>query len=143
MGTLGQAIGITIDNFSVTNNVGMSTKIRVNIDYSKVSDIDIKSWLNGNRRIPLQRILRPMTTAEINALDGTTFMAETIGQKVKSDEQVKAEYMARFSSATPESQRQMIEDLEAQAQELMLQNARKNKELREVKTDEDDESEVE
>ena len=114
MGTLGKAIGITVDNFSVTNNAGVSTKIRVNIDYSGVSDTDIRSWLNGNRRIPLQRVLRSMTSAEIDALDGTTFMAETIGQKVKSDEQVKAEYMARFNTASDSDKARMIAELQAQ-----------------------------
>lgn len=114
MGTLGKAIGITVDNFSVTNNAGVSTKIRVNIDYSSVSDTDIRSWLNGNRRISLQRVLRSMTTAEIDALDGTTFMAETIGQKVKSDEQVKAEYMARFNTASDSDKARMIAELQAQ-----------------------------
>jgi len=114
MGTLGKAIGITVDNFSVTNNAGVSTKIRVNIDYSGVSDTDIRSWLNGNRRISLQRVLRSMTSAEIDALDGTTFMAETIGQKVKSDEQVKAEYMARFNTASDSDKARMIAELQAQ-----------------------------
>ena len=115
---IGQTIGTTTDNFSVTNNAGASTKIRVHIDYSMVSDADIKSWLNGNRRISLQRVLRSMTTSEIDTLDNTTFMADSIGKKVKSDEQVKAEYIARFKAVDADAKKKMIAELQAQMKDV-------------------------
>ena len=118
MGTIGQKIGTVVDNFSVTNTAGVSVQIRALIDYSAVSDTDIVNWLNGNRRISCQRVLRSMKAEEIKALDGTVFNANSIGQKVKSDAEVKAEYMARFGIASPEDKARMIAEMQAEYDKL-------------------------
>lgn len=118
MTTLGQSIGTVVDNFSVTNTAGVSVQIRALIDYSSVSDTDIVNWLNGNRRISCQRVLRSMKAEEIKALDGSVFNANSIGQKVKSDAEVKAEYMARFGVSSPEDKARMIAEMQAEYDKL-------------------------
>ena len=94
--TIGQLIGTVVDNFSTTNTAGVSVQIRTRIDYSTVGDAEIISWLNGNRRIPLQRVLRGLSAEEIKGLDGTVFDADSIGKKVKPRAEVVAEYYKAF-----------------------------------------------
>ena len=96
--TLGQMIGSVEDNFKVTNSAGDEIQLRVKFDYSTCSDNDIRSWLNGNRRITMQRPLRGLSVDEIKALDGTTIMANECGRKVKSREEQIATIAAVFTS---------------------------------------------
>jgi hypothetical protein len=98
MEKIGASIGIVEDNFSVTNNSDESVQIRVKFDYSNVSDNEIKSWLNGNRRISFQRPIRALTVEEIKALDGRTIPAGDAGKKMKSAEDMKAEALATLAA---------------------------------------------
>jgi hypothetical protein len=82
--TIGMAIGKIIDTFSITNNRGASTTLRINWDFSTASDSDIKSWLAGNRRIAFQRPSRALSVDELNELDGTTIAASNAGKKTMS-----------------------------------------------------------
>lgn len=95
---IGKTIGVQTDNFSVTNDAGETVKIRVNIDYSNMTDLDIMNCLNGNRRIPLQRVLRKMNAEEIKALDGTTFDANNVGKKIVPRSERIREYYKVFMS---------------------------------------------
>lgn len=94
MQTLGQLIGKVVDNFSITNNNGNTTSLRVEWDFTTATDNDIKSWLCGNRRIVFQRPTRSLSIDEINELDGTTIMASSAGRKIKSREERINELMA-------------------------------------------------
>jgi len=116
--TLGQMIGLVEDNFKVTNNAGVETQLRVKYDFSTTPDADIKSWLCGNRRISAQRPMRSLTSEQIKEIDGATINALDCGKKVKSDEQVKAEYKARFNASSDEVKAQMIEELRANMNEV-------------------------
>ena len=111
--TLGQMIGLVEDNFKVTNNAGVETQIRVTYDFSSTPNADIKSWLCGNRRIAAQRPMRSLTSKQVKALDGTIINALDCGKKVKSDEEVKAEYKARFNASSDEVKAEMIKELQA------------------------------
>lgn len=111
--TLGKTIGTVVDNFEVTNNAGVKVQLRLNYDFSTCADSDIKSWLCGNRRISAQRPMRSLSEAEIKALDGTVINALDCGKKVKSDEEIKAEYKARFNAASDEIKAAMIAELQA------------------------------
>ena len=87
MNTLGKMIGIVVDNFSITNNSGANTSLRIKWDFTTATDDDIKSWLCGNRRIVFQRPSRALSVDELNDLDGTTIMASSAGRKIKSREE--------------------------------------------------------
>ena len=82
--SLGQIIGKVIDSFSITNNRGASTSIRVEWDFATSTDNEIKSWLAGNRRIAFQRPSRALSIDELNELDGTTIAASNAGRKTMS-----------------------------------------------------------
>jgi len=106
--TIGEAIGIQIDNFSVKNDAGDTVKIRVKIDYSNMSDLDIMNCLNGNRRIPLQRVLRKMSKEEIADLDGTTFDANDVGKKIKSRSEKINEFITAFVNAGVDKEQAVV-----------------------------------
>ena len=82
--SLGQLIGKAVDNFAITNDEGDKVQLKLTFDYSTATNIDIKSWLNGNRRIALQRPARAMDKNELKALDNTTVIAIDAGKKVKT-----------------------------------------------------------
>ena len=97
--SLGQSIKTVVDNFSVKNNAGVETQIRLSYDFSTSSDTDIKSWLCGNRRISVQRPMRTLSSTEIKALDGTVINALDCGKKVKSRDDRINELKAAFMTA--------------------------------------------
>ena len=82
--TLGQAIGKIIDSFSITNNRGASTTLRIEWDFTGASDTEIKSWLAGNRRIAFQRPSRALSIDELNELDGSVIAVSNAGRKTMS-----------------------------------------------------------
>lgn len=85
--TIGQMIGILTHSFKVSQyKGGPSTSLRVKVDFTTASDSDIKGWLTSNRIIACQRPLRGLSENELEALNDTTFIAQNIGQKVKSRE---------------------------------------------------------
>ena len=93
--TLGQTIGIVRQSHSVKNDAGDKVSMTIGIDFTSASDNDVKSWLASNRVIAGQRPWRKLDINELNELDGKTFIAQNIGQKVKS----RAEQVAQLTSA--------------------------------------------
>jgi hypothetical protein len=120
METIGQVIGVIEDNFKVTNQSGNEVQIKVKFDYRTVTDMDIKSWLNGNRRIAFQRPLRGLSAEEIKALDGQMINANECGRKVKSREERISELitagiprqLAGFAVDNPEKFKAIISNIE-------------------------------
>jgi len=83
--TLGQMIGIVKHNLDITLDNGSKTSANVDIDFTSTSDQDIKSWLCSNRVISGQRAWRKMSLDEFASdVNGSTFAASVIGQKVKT-----------------------------------------------------------
>ena len=83
--TLGQQIGVLVDNFSISQyKGGPSTQLKVTWDFSTATNADIKSWLCGSRRIAFQRPTRGLSMDEIKAISGSIIMATDAGCKVKS-----------------------------------------------------------
>lgn len=81
---IGELIGKVVDNFSITNDGQDKVQLKVEFDFSTSTDVDITSWLCGNRRIALQRPARAMSKDELNDLNNTTIMAVDAGKKVKT-----------------------------------------------------------
>ena len=83
--TIGQAIGVVKHNLDITLDNGTKANAVVKIDFTNTSDADIASWLCSNRVISGQRAWRKMSLNEFNEdVDGMTFQANVIGQKVKT-----------------------------------------------------------
>ena len=81
---LGELIGLAVDNFSITNDGGDKVQLKITFDYTTASNMDIVSWLNGNRRIAGQRPWRAMSKSELEELSGSTIIATEAGKKVKT-----------------------------------------------------------
>lgn len=81
---LGQIIGKVVDNFAITNDNGDKVQLKLTFDFSTSTDVDIKSWLCGNRRIALQRPARAMSRDELESINNTTIIAIDAGKKVKT-----------------------------------------------------------
>ena len=99
--TLGQLIGSQKRACKVSpdGKNGPSATISINVDFSTASDNEIISWLLSDRVIAGQRPWRSLSIDEIKELDGTTFVAQNIGQKVKSRSEQIAAFQAAFISA--------------------------------------------
>ena len=94
---LGSSIGIVRHSFSITNEAGDKVQLSVNIDFSTSSDSDIKTWLVSNRIIAGQRPWRTLSKDELVKLNGMTFLASSIGQKVKSLKETTTALLSQFS----------------------------------------------
>ena len=81
---LGELIGKVVDNFAITNDDGDKVQLKLTFDFSTSTDVDIKSWLCGNRRIALQRPARAMSREELESINNTVIMAIDAGKKVKT-----------------------------------------------------------
>jgi len=82
--TLGKLIGKVKHALSITNDNDEKVSLSVTIDFTTATDAEIKSWLCSNRGIAGQRPWRKLSLEEIEALDGKTFVAQTIGQQIKT-----------------------------------------------------------
>ena len=96
--TIGQRLGVQKHSLGITNDAGERTSITVSIDYTSASDNDLASWLNSNRVISGQRVWRKMSIEEINELDGEVFIANNIGQKIKTLAERKREAQATLDA---------------------------------------------
>jgi len=105
---LGSRIGVVGHSFSITNDAGDKVQLSVNIDFSTSSDQDLKTWLVSNRIIAGQRPWRALSKDELVKLNGTTFMAESIGQKVKSLKETTTALLNQFNG---KSKQEIIESL--------------------------------
>ena len=94
---LGKNIGVVGHSFSITNDQNEKVQLSVNIDFSTASDNDIKTWLVSNRIIAGQRPWRALSKDELVKLNGTTFMADSIGQKVKSLKETTTALLNQFN----------------------------------------------
>jgi hypothetical protein len=125
--TIGKAIGKVKKTVKVSQyKGGPSTQITVWIDFSHSSDEEIRNWLSSDRAIAGQRPWRTLTIEEIDNLDGKTFNASTIGQKVKSrSEQIAElvnagipEQLAGFALDNPEQFAQIMANATKAASEV-------------------------
>ena len=124
---LGKAIGIvkTTCKTTVGGKGGEEVRNLIYIDFSTASDTDIKTWLCSNRVIAGQRPWKAMSEEELTELDGTTFIAQSIGTKVKTKaEQIQtlvsaglSEKLARFKLDSPEKFQAAIDKYEAALEE--------------------------
>jgi len=118
--TIGQSVGIIDHAFSITNSKDEKVTVSVKIDCRTASDADIKGWIVSNRIIAGQRPWRSLSTDELKALNGTTFIAQSIGQKVKSrEEKIQAleasglpRKLAVFAVDNPDKFQEAVGDLE-------------------------------
>lgn len=117
--TIGKAVGKVKKTVKVSQyKGGPSTQITVWIDFSHSSDEEIRNWLASDRAIAGQRPWRSLSIEEIDALDGKTFQASSIGQKVKSrSEQIQElinagipEQLAGFALDNPEQFAKIMEN---------------------------------
>jgi hypothetical protein len=100
--TIGSRIGVVGHTLSITNVKDEKVQLNIKIDYSTATDTDIKSWLNSNRVIAGQRPWRSLTADELKAMDGMTFNATTIGQKVKSLRESTSALLNQFNGKSRE-----------------------------------------
>lgn len=82
--SIGQMLGVVAHTFNITNDKGDKTQITINIDFRTATNLDCRGWGVGSRIIAGQRPWRTLSLAELIALNGTTFIAQNIGQKVRS-----------------------------------------------------------
>lgn len=97
--TIGKAIGIVEHSFSIKNDREEKVTLNIKVDFRTCSDQDVKGWLVSNRIIAGQRPWRSLSLGELWELNGKTFSANTIGQKVKSREEQKRELVTTFINA--------------------------------------------
>ena len=105
---LGNGIGVVGHAFSITNDAGDKVQLSVKIDFTGASDADIKAWLVSNRIIAGQRPWRSLSKDELVKMNGMTFQAETIGQKVKSTKELTTAVLNQYANMSVE---QITEDL--------------------------------
>jgi len=96
---IGKAIGTIRHSLNITNDNGEKVQLTIGIDFSSASDNDIKSWLASNRIIAGQRPWRKLSVSELNELNGHTFVAQNIGQKVKSRNEQISQFEQAFVNA--------------------------------------------
>ena len=111
---LGQMIDKVIDNFAITNDAGDKVQLRLTFDFSTSTDVDVKSWLCGNRRIALQRPARAMSKSELESINNTVIMASDAGKKVKTKaERIKEAQatIAALKANFPEEYTNMVSEM--------------------------------
>jgi len=119
---LGVMIGVVKTTCKTTIPGGASITNTIRIDFSTSSDSDIKNWLASNRVIAGQRPWKGLSEEELSELDGKTFVAQSIGTKVKTRaEQIQAlvsaglpEELAKFSIDNPEKFQAAVDGIEAE-----------------------------
>ncbi len=82
--TIGSTVGRVKDVFSVKNDQGDRIQLSVTFDFANASDDEIRGWLVADRRIALQRALRPLSAAEIRTVGGSVIDASMAGRKIQS-----------------------------------------------------------
>ena len=97
--TIGLSIGVVDHAFSITNDAGDKVTLSVKVDFRSASNQDIKGWLISNRIIAGQRPWRTLSKGELTELNNKTFVASSIGQKVRSREEQKRDLVTTFVNA--------------------------------------------
>jgi len=124
--TLGQTIGKVRQSFNVTNDAKDKVSLTITVDFSTASDSEIKQWLVSNRVIAGQRPWRALSKAELEDLQGKTFVAQNIGRKVKSRaEQIQdlinaglPEHLAVFAVDNPNQFEDAVQQIDLSAQNV-------------------------
>lgn len=99
MGEIGRAIGIVDHSFNIKNDRDEKITLSIKVDFRACSDQDIKGWATSNRIIAGQRPWRSLSLDELKELNGKTFNASTIGQKVKSRQEQLSDLVTTFTNA--------------------------------------------
>ena len=102
---IGKAIGIVSHSFSIKNDRDEKVTLNIKVDFRTCSDQDIKGWIVSNRIIAGQRPWRSLSLDELNELNGKTFNANTIGQKVKSRKEQLSDLVTTFVNAGVEQEK--------------------------------------
>lgn len=97
--TVGKAIGIVSHSFSIKNDRDEKVTLNIKVDFRTCSDQDIKGWIASNRIIAGQRPWRSLSLDELKELNGKTFNANSIGQKVKSRREQLNDLVTTFTNA--------------------------------------------
>ena len=93
-------------------------QFKVTVDFSNATDEQMAQWALGNRIIVGQKQWTKMTEAEIKKyVDGKTFDATTIGQKIESPEQAAKKAMEAIDKMDPTAAQAMYEQLKAKMEE--------------------------
>jgi len=86
----------------------------VTVDFSNASDEQMAQWALGNRIIVGQKQWTKLTAEELRKyVDGKTFDATTIGQKVESPEKAARKAMESIDKMDPTAAQAMYEQLKA------------------------------
>ncbi len=117
---LGKLIGEQSHSFNIKNDHEDKVALSITVDFTTASDQDIIGWLVSNRTIAGQRPWRSLSKEELTDLNNTTFIAQNIGQKVKSRvEQIQAlvnaglpEKLATFAVDNPEEFKSTVDGIE-------------------------------
>ena len=109
-------------SFNITNDNKDKVSLSIKVDFSTASDSDIRGWLTSNRTIQGQRPWRALSETELKAMNGKTFIAQNIGQKVKSRaEQIQAlvnaglpKALAIFAVDNPEQFKSTVDNIKVE-----------------------------
>ena len=111
---IGKLVGVVKHTFSITNDADEKvSSVTINIDFTNVNDTDLKSWLCSNRVIAGQRPWRKLSKAEIENMNGRTFNANTIGQKVKTDAEIIADAKRAMFNMSDDARKALLAELAA------------------------------
>ena len=89
--------------------------LNIKIDWTgwtvqQVLDVAARSlWISR------QRVLRGFSVEQVNNENGKTILATDMGKKPTQVIDVEKTYMAMFANASPEKQKEMLEELQAKA----------------------------
>ena len=101
------------------NTSGESIMCHFTIDYSGCTLNEVLLKAVASDTISGQRAWEKYSPEKLSELvNGKVFHSKTIGRKIKSDAEVKAEYKARFDASTQEDKQKMIDELQAQMNEV-------------------------
>lgn len=95
-----------------TNNGGQ-VHVNYTLDFTGLTVRDVLVKAGGGYNISGQAQWGKMTGDEIKeTVDGKVILASSIGQKVKSEAEIKTEAKALYDSKTPEEKAKMIKELQ-------------------------------
>ena len=91
---------------------GDSYQVQFTIDFSGCTIGDLIEWSTSTKVIAGQRAWEKYTHADLTAnVEGKTFMAKTIGQKIKTDAEIEAE-MKALAMNNPEHFKRILMEME-------------------------------
>ena len=93
---IGALIGVVKHSFSCTPTDGSKGhNVQCSYDFTNTTDSEIKTWLAGSRAIAQAKVVNRLTVDEIDKqVNGVTFAASSVGNKIKSLEEQKRDAIA-------------------------------------------------